>query len=230
MPLPTPEQLRELEQRDAERQRALEAWEPQVGPLFGYRMWQINGPEEARLDEVSPLTLHSMGVTETRWPGKNEWLIAVCPKHGRDPSWVSPPVHYTTVGVLAHGAAPGVGCTCGIYGDDSKPKAFSRARGAHGPTAVGCVEFAGRIVVHEKGFRAERARIVRCRVMPSKIPGLQTALIEEGLALSGYPVTPWARCECNGSMDAADPSTDTYSCADCGKTVTGTEMNSEWWV
>lgn len=171
-----------------ERQPAV--WTPRVGVIEAFRMWHVHGPEELPLGELGPLRLHSMASTEELWPA-GEWLEAHCPQHGPRESWRSSPGFN-----IAHGAAetPAPGCSCGLYADDQSPKALSRATTNFGPTVVGKVEFAGRVVIHERGYRAQRGRIVWCRVLPSKIEGLETWMIEQGLLLSGYPVAAWTEC------------------------------------
>lgn len=51
-------------------------------------------------------------------------------------------------------AAPGEGCQCGFYGLMERPKLADRSN------FLLDVEFSGRVVVHEEGYRAERQRVL----------------------------------------------------------------------
>src|SRR4051794_9302405 len=99
-------------------------------PLFGLRTWRVEAGEEGERLAAAQKT--------TSWPGGGRWLEASC---DADP---------------AH-EAPAAGCLCGIHA--WHPSTASARRVLAGrATVAGIVEAAGRIELHEDGFRAQRAR------------------------------------------------------------------------
>jgi hypothetical protein len=97
--------------------------------LFGLRAWAVTGKPGA--EELVG------AYAAVPWP-PGRWLEATCRK-GR-----------------GH-AAPGHGCTCGIYALHPRPRAARRVLAVRGRIG-GIVEATGAVEVHEEGFRAERAR------------------------------------------------------------------------
>jgi hypothetical protein len=83
----------------------------------------------------SDLRLHSLNREATWVPG--EWLTAHC-------------------SIKDH-TAPREGCTCGVYAAKDLNQ-LTPVVGA--PAIVGKVRLAGKIIEHDRGYRAERARIV----------------------------------------------------------------------
>jgi hypothetical protein len=109
-----------------------------IEPITAYRVW--------RGDLF--LRLHSLN-NETQWePG--EWASAHCPRSGHD--------------------APDEDCTCGLYAAKDLDMALVLAAGVLTSTSpgdsmpataiVGKVQLAGKVIEHDRGYRAERARVV----------------------------------------------------------------------
>jgi DNA-binding CsgD family transcriptional regulator len=115
-----------------------------IEPLSGYRLWayEING----RLGSLHSMTCR--GRPACPWVGRErEWVTAGC-KLRADP-W-----HVT----------PSQDCSCGIYAVPAVRDVFGYGdafeSGDGTGYVMGRVELAGRIVVHDFGYRAGKARIV----------------------------------------------------------------------
>ena len=109
-----------------------------IEPITAYRVW--------RGDLF--LRLHSLN-NETQWePGR--WASAYCPR--------------------SRHTAPDEDCTCGLYAAKDIDLALVLAAGVLTSTSpgdsmpataiVGKVELAGKVIEHDRGYRAERARVV----------------------------------------------------------------------
>jgi len=110
-------------------------------PLVGWRIWYV-GADAAGPTLVSP-------VAPCTWPSRSA-MTAAC-RHGCDevPSWT---------------------CTCGLYAAKDIDLALVLAAGVLTSTSpgdsmpataiVGKVELAGKVIEHDRGYRAERARVV----------------------------------------------------------------------
>jgi hypothetical protein len=123
-----------------------------IDPIVGYRAWYYEiGQREARLH---PLTQGSgVGPRAGDWDGASwGWVTAMC---SLDPaSWHVAPVEV---------------CTCGFYAmRELHPVVQDAARlhvwrhlglGCTSGVVMGRVELAGKVIEHELGYRAERARI-----------------------------------------------------------------------
>jgi hypothetical protein len=122
-----------------------------IDPIVGYRAWYYEiGQRGARLH---PLIQRGSGVHAGvgDWDGASwSWVTATCSR-----------------GAASWHVAPEEDCTCGFYAMSTLPPVvsacgFSRAGIVPGDTSgvvLGRVELAGKIIEHEWGYRAERARI-----------------------------------------------------------------------
>ena len=102
-----------------------------LGPVYAYRGWSV----------LRSGLLTSTTFIDSVWePG----------------SWLEAGVHQSIFD-SAH-TAPSVGCDCGIHALKSERRL--RAMFAEiGSTVLGQVELAGRVIEHDAGYRAERARV-----------------------------------------------------------------------
>ena len=128
-----------------------------ITPLAGYRLWRVQ--ERAGEIVLGPVSPHS-----NDWAGASRgWVSSTCP--GFSEVWVSssgelqwPDPH----------RAPDETCSCGFYAmKELRPElvlvatsAQAEGPGATGRMVLGRVELAGKVIEHELGYRAERARIV----------------------------------------------------------------------
>jgi hypothetical protein len=113
------------------------------GSLRGYRTWRHAGRRAAVPDGMLPLT--SVTRRHVVWTSK---LSARCVTRDTVGSGVG------SSALPDDHPAPGAGCNCGIYGwyapDDARILNAS---------VFGTIEASGRVLMGERGFRAERARI-----------------------------------------------------------------------
>jgi hypothetical protein len=129
-----------------------------IGPLAGYRLWKVH--EEGDEPVFSSLSFESRD-----WVGASHgWVSSAC--SGVSEFWVSPEGELEWPDPHQ---APGETCTCGFYAmkeltpelrlwasfpiGDASPGSAERF-------VLGRVELAGKVIEHEFGYRAERARIV----------------------------------------------------------------------
>jgi hypothetical protein len=126
-----------------------------IVPLVGYRLWRVEDPygEPAFL----PLTRLT-----PEWTGATRgWVSASC----RSVSGVSVFDTFRWE-PIPHHRVPHEGCSCGFYAmKELDPKlvlvvSTQRLAGTDGVLVLGRVELAGKIIEHDLGYRAERARIV----------------------------------------------------------------------
>jgi hypothetical protein len=133
-----------------------------IGPLIGYRMWQIE-------DEDDEPVFFPLSHPSRDWKGATRgWVSASC-SVGSDQLNVSPDGELTWGGRIPH-RVPGEGCTCGFYAmkelDAQLLYAATMAvrvadrTGMDEVFVLGRVELAGKVIEHDLGYRAERARIV----------------------------------------------------------------------
>jgi hypothetical protein len=117
-----------------------------IGPIIGYRAWRYR-IEPQRLYPLTSVPAwaiwnpsHRTGRT---WKGaSSDWVTASCRTHGREPMHV----------------APAEGCSCGFYA--FRELASSVRTSLSSDVVLGRVELAGKVIEHDWGFRAQRARIV----------------------------------------------------------------------
>ena len=134
-----------------------------AGSLRGYRTWRLQRRGSSECRDTLPLT------SVTRRVVWGPALTASCTPD----VMASPALGPTTV--LGDHAAPAAGCRCGIYGwYDPSDTGMLRAG------VFGVVEASGLVVMGERGFRAERARIV---AVVSRNRRLTTACEEAGIAV-----------------------------------------------
>ena len=114
-----------------------------AGSLRGYRTWRLQRRGSSAGGDSLPLT------SVTRRVVWGPTLTACC-----TPDVMANPAHGPATVVSDH-AAPAAGCRCGIYGwYDPTDTGMLRAG------VFGAVEASGLVLMGERGFRAERARIV----------------------------------------------------------------------
>jgi hypothetical protein len=101
-----------------------------AGPIHGIRAWEIDSDEDL---------LCGVGVGSAQsWEGGGRYTRAVCVRH-RHP-------------------APRPECSCGLYALHPYQSLLGWHLPGLGRRAIGLVEAIGRVEVHPRGFRAERAR------------------------------------------------------------------------
>lgn len=112
-----------------------------AGSLRGYRTWRLQRPGARRPDGALPLSSVTRRVV---WAPA---LTARCTPKGAPPGDPEPSD--------GDHRAPAAGCRCGIYGwYDPTDTGMVSAR------VFGVMEASGLVLMGERGFRAERARIV----------------------------------------------------------------------
>jgi hypothetical protein len=129
-----------------------------IEPILAYRAWSCC------VDGIEPTLLPIAGDKGDVWNEASEnWVRASCALF-----------HWRSEGVRAafearglpvpsviegdQHAAPAEGCSCGFYALKSASDVFERF-GRFGGNLIGRVELAGKVIEHDLGFRAERARI-----------------------------------------------------------------------
>lgn len=134
-----------------------------AGSLRGYRTWRLQRRRSGAGGDALPLT------SVTRRVAWGPTLTASCaPEVTANPG----PGPATLVG---DHAAPDAGCRCGIYGWYD-PADTRMLRGG----VFGAVEACGLVLMGERGFRAEQARIV---AVVSRNRRLTTACEQAGIAV-----------------------------------------------
>jgi hypothetical protein len=146
-----------------------------IEPMVGYRLWVYTlGGRRAELHSLRSLrsSLHPLGKSD--WDGAaSGWVFASCDMYGH--------------------AAPDEDCTCGFYAVKwlhqllpPVPLRTSESgvnQGVESGIVLGRVELAGKIIEHEYGYRAERARIAE--LIP--IRGTERTVMRLGARL-GLPI------------------------------------------
>jgi len=123
-----------------------------IDPIVGYRAWYYTiGQRGARLH---PLIRRGSGVPAgvSDWDGASwGWVTATCSRGAA--SWHVAPEENCTCGFYAMSTLPPVVSACGFRTAEIGP-------GDTSGVVLGRVELAGKVIEHEWGYRAERARIV----------------------------------------------------------------------
>jgi hypothetical protein len=130
-----------------------------IAPLEGYRAWAV-------IEEGDGVVFRPLWHGARDWEGATRgWVSASCPREQE--LRVSP--RGMILAPEPH-EVPAEGCTCGFYAmKELAPElnAFARSfgRAAVWPRAGACVvlgrvELSGKVIEHDEGYRAERARIV----------------------------------------------------------------------
>lgn len=110
------------------------------GELEAWRAFDVHGIGEVlRLFSVTSSSPKGVGRV---WPTAG-YFEATCSRRHRDDEGV-----------------PGEKCTCGIYSLVSWEEVVAQSYATVGGRVVGRIAIAGRIATGDKGFRAERARVV----------------------------------------------------------------------
>ena len=146
-----------------------------IDPIVGYRAWYYEiGQREARLH---PITQGSgVGPKAGAWDGASwGWVTAMC----------------SLVGPASWHVAPMEDCSCGFYAmrelqpvvQDAAQLHVWRNLGLGSTTGVvlGRVELAGKIIEHDRGYRAERARIAE--LIPFRGTGQSVIILAGRLGL-----------------------------------------------
>src|SRR6266576_981929 len=122
-----------------------------IDPIVGYRAWYYEiGPRGARLH---PLIQRGSGVAAgaSDWDGASWWWVKATCSRGAA-SWHVAPEEECTCGFYAMSTLPPVVSGCGFRTAQIGPASNSGV-------VMGRVELAGKVIEHEWGYRAERARI-----------------------------------------------------------------------
>ncbi len=122
-----------------------------IDPIVGYRAWYYEiGQRGARLH---PLIQRGSGVAAgaSDWDGASWWWVTATCSRGAA-SWHVAPEEECTCGFYAMSTLPPVVSACGYRTAEIGP-------GDTSGVVLGRVELAGKIIEHEWGYRAERARI-----------------------------------------------------------------------
>lgn len=138
-----------------------------IQPIVAYRLWTYVLTKRGA-------SLHSLTCEGIR----------PCPWEDAGPGWV-----VASCTEMQGHAAPANQCSCGVYAVPSIPELLSHAepfeRGDGVGAVMGRVELAGKVIEHQRGYRAERARIVG--LVP--IEGVTRDVMRLGSRL-GIPVSP----------------------------------------
>jgi hypothetical protein len=152
-----------------------------IEPMVGYRMWAYTiGGRRAQLHSLGSLIPFLHPLAKSDWDGgASGWVFASC--------------------FLCGHVAPDEDCTCGFYAvkllSQLVPTVplgileYSVNQGVASGIVLGRVELAGKIIEHDYGYRAERARIAE--LIP--IRGTERSVMRLGARLRlpiGRPVAP----------------------------------------
>jgi hypothetical protein len=171
-----------------------------IEPLVGFRAWTyaFEGTSAA-LYPVATMVPDG----PTPWAGaESRWVVASCPN--------------ADLGLLdgshqgltrtSHGEVPDERCTCGFYSMKTlygllQQVQIPREVGGTEGGILGRVELAGKIIEHDLGYRAERARIAQ--LIPFEADLANGIRLAEILGVDlGDPVRPWP----HPTPDGAPPS------------------------
>jgi hypothetical protein len=153
-----------------------------IEPMVGYRMWTYAlGGRLAQLHSLRSMSsffFHQLGKSDWDPPVRSDW-------DGAASAWV-----FASCELHGH-VAPDEDCTCGFYAVNCTrllaPPIHTSVSGLHQGiefgTVLGRVELAGKIIEHEYGYRAERARIAE--LIP--IRGTERTVMRLGARL-GLPI------------------------------------------
>jgi hypothetical protein len=125
-----------------------------IEPITAFRVWRVN-------DE---LHLQSLG-SDTSWP-PGGWLAATCER--------------------AQHRAPHEACSCGLYSakDINTVLMLAALSMLGGPvTILGRVHLAGKVIEHDDGYRAERARVIEILPLSGSRPDAEAVATRYGVPL-----------------------------------------------
>jgi hypothetical protein len=169
----------------------MQTWGPLpdgIEPIVGFRVWfyELTGPRP----HLYPICSRGDGIASSPWDGaESGWVVASC---GSDP--VDP------------GHVPGWKCTCGFYATKNRSTledalfllvhALDERRDSG--WILGRVELAGKIIEHDDGYRAEKARIAELIPIEGDEPnGMRLAallgmtLCDTVAVVGSIPPLPW---------------------------------------
>lgn len=161
-----------------------------ITPLIGYRLWRV-------IEERGEIVLSPLNFESRDWVGATSgWVSSAC---GGSELWVSPE------GELEwpdRHRAPGEECACGFYAmKQLTPEMLLGASSRHAHRVgsrsderfvLGRVQLAGKIVEHELGYRAERARIVELIPIRGSEPEIHAIATRLGVGVSRAIIVPGA--------------------------------------
>jgi hypothetical protein len=162
-----------------------------IEPLVGYRAWHV-----ARAS-LLPIGHRDPAATTSPWDGANRhWVSATCSFETPEPVTDSMRERlqhiYSKLGLPSESfpegphTVPGEGCSCGFYA----MKELSSMLGFSAPGVVlGRVELAGKVIEHNLGYRAERARITELISIAGDRRSAAELALRLGLPLAVIP--PW---------------------------------------
>lgn len=169
----------------------MQTWGPVpdgIEPIVGFRVWfyELTGPRP----HLYPICSRGDGIASSPWDGaESGWVVASC---GADP--VDP------------GHVPGWKCTCGFYATKNRSTledalfllvhALDERRDSG--WILGRVELAGKIIEHDDGYRAQKARIAELiPIEGDESNGMRLAallgmtLCDTVAAVGSIPPLPW---------------------------------------
>ncbi|HET6791333.1 MAG TPA: hypothetical protein VFI35_07075 [Actinomycetota bacterium] len=161
-----------------------------ITPLIGYRLWRV-------IEERGEIVLSPLNFESRDWVGATSgWVSSTC---GGSELWVSPE------GELEwpdRHRAPGEECACGFYAmKQLTPEMLLGASSRHAHRVgsrsderfvLGRVQLAGKIVEHELGYRAERARIAELIPIRGSEPEIQAIATRLGVGVARAVIVPGA--------------------------------------
>lgn len=118
-----------------------------IGEVVAWRAWIVVEPRSRHPRLRSANAAGRVGLEQAIWP-TNRWLYAICPSgHSGD-------------------EVPASNCSCGLYAAKSLEHlltyGYATLQGSEaGPTVIGEVGFAGRVIEGSQGWKAQRGRVVR---------------------------------------------------------------------
>jgi len=162
-----------------------------IEPLIGYRAWHVSGAS------LLPIGHRDPAAATSPWDGANRhWVSATCSFEAPEPvpdSMRERLQHiYSKLGLPFESfpegphTVPGEDCSCGFYA----MKELSSMLGFSAPGVVfGRVELAGKVIEHNLGYRAERARIAELISIAADRRSAAELALRLGLPLVAIP--PW---------------------------------------
>jgi hypothetical protein len=158
-----------------------------IEPIVAYRAWTCH------VEGIEPTLLSLGGDGGDVWNEASEnWIVASCAAF----RWRSETVRaaFEHRGLSAPSlveeehAAPAEGCSCGFYALKSATDAFERFGRSRG-NLIGRVKLAGKVIEHDPGYRAERARIDA--LIPVQGTESLTALVSRRRGIEIDPSSQW---------------------------------------
>ena len=161
-----------------------------ITPLIGYRLWRV-------IEERGEIVLSPLNFESRDWVGATTgWVSSAC---GGSELWISPEGELESPD---RHRAPGEECACGFYAmKQLTPEMLLGASSRHAHRVgsrsderfvLGRVQLAGKIVEHELGYRAERARIVELIPIRGSEPEIQAIATRLGVGVGRAIIVPGA--------------------------------------